>query len=184
MVNAFVELVRCNQRMGMLVAEIGVWSGDTFCEWAPIVQSNQGRCVLVDHFMGNPTAVGQHAECSSRRDDIADLLKRRASVFSCVTILEGDSASLASSIDDGSLDICFFDADHRYSPFKRNLLAWLPKVKHGGILCGHDCESMTYDDRLVEVDFCDGKHHGTIKAVNEVFPYHILLPDSCWCCMK
>lgn len=181
MVNSFIELVRLHQRPQMNVAEIGVWSGESFIYWAPIVERNHGSCLLVDNFMGNPTAVGIHEASAVRRDDVAMLLKQRMEEFSNVVLIEGDSAESASAILDGSLDVCFIDADHRYSRVRLDILAWLPKVRPGGILCGHDCESWEHDERFIETDFRNGKHHGVIKAVNELIPDHTLLRDACWC---
>lgn len=55
-----------------------------------------------------------------------------------LTILRGDSVDMASHVVDGSLDIVFIDADHRYEGVLRDLAAWTPKLKEGGVLCGHD----------------------------------------------
>lgn len=39
---------------------------------------------------------------------------------------------------DGSLDAVFIDADHTYEAVKRDIANWMPKVRKGGILAGHD----------------------------------------------
>lgn len=179
-ISAFIKLVRDHQRPGMVVAEVGCWDGDSFIEWAPIVQKNKGCCLLVDNFRGNPTAVGPHAECKERRADIASRLEQRARQFTNVRIIEGDSTESAAKIEDHSIDICFLDADHRYSHIRSDIVAWTPKIKPGGILCGHDCESTEYDERYIEQDYVDGKHHGVIKAVKELTKHPVLLGDTCW----
>jgi predicted O-methyltransferase YrrM len=43
------------------------------------------------------------------------------------------------------LDFVFIDADHSYPAVKADIAAWMPKVKVGGWLCGHD-----YDLRAVK----------------------------------
>lgn len=53
-------------------------------------------------------------------------------------IIQADSAEAASGVDEASLDFAFIDADHSYSGCRRDLEAWAPKVKPGGLLCGHD----------------------------------------------
>lgn len=40
--------------------------------------------------------------------------------------------------EDQSLDIVFIDADHSYSSVKKDIQNWLPKIKPGGIISGHD----------------------------------------------
>lgn len=40
--------------------------------------------------------------------------------------------------DDYSLDLVYLDADHEYISIARDIEAWLPKMRQGGILAGHD----------------------------------------------
>lgn len=49
-----------------------------------------------------------------------------------------DSLAAAQRFNDRSLDFVYIDADHSYEGCKRDILAWAPKVKPGGILAGHD----------------------------------------------
>ena len=44
----------------------------------------------------------------------------------------------APLFEDGSLDAVFIDADHTYEAVKRDVANWMPKVRKGGILAGHD----------------------------------------------
>ena len=55
-----------------------------------------------------------------------------------ITPIVGDSVSVAGQYADNSLDFVFIDGDHRYEPVKNDILAWLPKMKIGSILSGHD----------------------------------------------
>ena len=48
------------------------------------------------------------------------------------------SEQAALAMPDETLDFCYIDADHRYEAVKRDIEMWLPKVKHGGVICGHD----------------------------------------------
>jgi len=48
------------------------------------------------------------------------------------------SVEASQYIADGSLDLVFIDAMHNYEEGKADILAWMPKVRPGGILCGHD----------------------------------------------
>jgi len=53
-------------------------------------------------------------------------------------IVQGDTADTADKVQDGSLDFVFVDADHSFHGVCRDIRAWLPKVKLGGFIGGHD----------------------------------------------
>jgi predicted O-methyltransferase YrrM len=81
------------------------------------------------------------------------LVKRIASV-------EAANNSLA-----GEYDFVFIDAAHDYDSVKADIQAWLPKVKPGGIIAGHD--------------YCDA-WPGVKKAVDELIPDRQLTSKSVW----
>ena len=51
------------------------------------------------------------------------------------------SEHAADMFPDGMFDYVFIDGDHGYDACKRDIAMWLPKVKSGGILAGHDYKS-------------------------------------------
>ena len=53
-------------------------------------------------------------------------------------VLRMDSVKAAATFDDRSLDFVYLDGDHSVEGCARDILAWAPKVKSGGILAGHD----------------------------------------------
>jgi hypothetical protein len=69
-----------------------------------------------------------HAETQSRLARFGDRSK----------ILRLTSDEAAREIPDGSLDFAYLDAQHHYEAVKQDIALWYPKVKSGGILCGHD----------------------------------------------
>ena len=67
--------------------------------------------------------------------------------------------------NDESLDFIFIDASHEYEDVKNDIISWLPKLKNGGILAGHDYE--IFD--------------GVTRAVNELFKKHeIEISENCF----
>lgn len=54
------------------------------------------------------------------------------------TIARKFSAEAAAEVPDGSLDFVYIDANHVYDAVTADLEAWVPKVRPGGIVSGHD----------------------------------------------
>jgi len=63
-----------------------------------------------------------------------------------------DSTEYAKQIEDGTVDICFIDADHTYQAFKADTEAWLPKMKPGGIILFDDVRMGKISDAWEELD--------------------------------
>lgn len=52
--------------------------------------------------------------------------------------IRAESSEAAAHFADGTVDFVFIDANHTAEFVRRDVLAWLPKVKKGGIIAGHD----------------------------------------------
>lgn len=94
-------------------------------------------------------------------------ISNMASVRDKFTVIAGDSSGCASKFKDNTIDFVFIDADHSYENVKKDVLAWLPKVKKGGIIAGHDYPA--YDELT--------------RAVNEMFGDNVnkeYIGESCW----
>lgn len=72
-------------------------------------------------------------------------------------IMRMRSLEAAPLIEDESLDYVFIDAEHTYEGVSEDIRAWLPKVKKGGWIGGHDYEN-------------EPKFTGVKRAVDEAFP--------------
>lgn len=53
-------------------------------------------------------------------------------------VLRMPSIAAAETISTGSLDFAFIDAAHHYEAVRDDIRAWWPKIRSGGLLCGHD----------------------------------------------
>ena len=68
-------------------------------------------------------------------------------------------------IEDNSLDFIFIDASHMYRSVIADIVCWVPKVKIGGLISGHDYMSTKYDVR---------------EAVNKIFPRANIRGEIWW----
>ncbi len=58
------------------------------------------------------------------------------------------SQQAVSLLADGSVDAVFIDAEHDRASVEADARAWLPKVKPGGLLCGHDWDRASVREGL------------------------------------
>lgn len=72
---------------------------------------------------------------SHKADAMAVALKYGASV------IHDQSVNAAKEFPDRSFDLVFLDADHSEEGVRADIVAWLPKVKHGGWIGGHDLDN-------------------------------------------
>lgn len=55
-----------------------------------------------------------------------------------ISILKLESDRAATIFDNGEFDFVFVDADHRTEAVIADCRAWLPKIRAGGMMVGHD----------------------------------------------
>lgn len=172
------KLIREYSRPNMVVFEIGTYTGKSATVMLPHIRQMNGKLFCVDWFRGNP---GVEAEITTgyQEHNIFNIFLnniRESGYEDCVTVLVGTSDCIASVVADRSADIIFIDADHRYSQVTKDIINWYPKLKKGGLICGHDFEKhLHYCDykrvlEKCEEDYVDGCHYGVIRAVCEIFP--------------
>jgi len=65
--------------------------------------------------------------------------------------LKMDSLAAAKEIPDHSLDFVYIDADHWLTAVINDLQAWIPKVRPGGVIAGHDYDLHVSEGNSVRV---------------------------------
>lgn len=73
-------------------------------------------------------------------------------------IIRKDSINASKEIKDNSLDFVYIDACHSFDSCYSDILAWFPKVRHGGIIAGHD---------YMDWEKAPGNSFGVKSAVNK-----------------
>lgn len=141
------------------LVEVGVWQGRsaTFLSQILLALGVDYELYLVDKFKGCE-ATGAHLKkvdphltsTSSFIDKVTSHFHQNG-IAQRANFIQLDSVTASRVFDANSVDFVFIDDDHSYEAVKAGVSAWLPKIKPGGILSGHDYN-----------------HPSVYKAVNEI----------------
>lgn len=155
--------------------EVGAWQGcSTAYMGVEILNSKKNIKFDVFDIWGKYSIDGLNTKNpSSFPDDFVERLfyKNIAPVLSVVNAKKLDSISASKLYKDNSLDFVFIDADHTFEAVIEDIRHWLPKVKHGGHLAGHDY----FNDPGVQ------------RAVRTYFDKQddsLYCGEQCWCVFK
>lgn len=143
--------------MGGSGCEVGVNRGHH--AWY-ILDNWPGDLWLVDGWADRPGPPGVGIDWGGqhKQNSFLEECRLRLRSFTSRTIFHrAFSPQAAASYPDGFFDFVYIDATHTYEAVRDDLAAWYPKVREGGLLCGHD-----YMDGLFH-----GKQFGVKQAVDE-----------------
>jgi FkbM family methyltransferase len=117
--------------------EIGVLRG----EYSKIILErwHKGSLFLVDTWRH----IGTYIDMNGRDDQyhydcLIETCKNIKSWQDRAHIVRMDSVKAASMFPDEFFDFIYIDADHSYEGVVRDITAWWPKIKKGGLFCGDD----------------------------------------------
>lgn len=122
---------------GSKVAEIGVYKAKFSSEMLNL--PNLSRLFMIDPWKpmpgyNDPLTGTDHLENYS----IAMRAVSGHEAGGRFTVLAMPSVEAADLIADGELTAAYIDSNHSFDSAIQDLLAWEPKIKHGGFLMGHD----------------------------------------------
>jgi hypothetical protein len=146
---------------GDIFVEVGAWKGrSTSCLAVEIANSKKDITLyVVDTWEGSI----EHSEGTEQKslptlyETFIDNMKPVEEYYMPLKLT---SEEASKKFKDKSLKFVFLDASHEYEDVKKDILNWMPKVKNGGILAGHDY-------------YPDGAYDwfpGVKNAVNELIP--------------
>lgn len=125
------------------VVEIGSFKGRSSSYFATLIANGENPIVFfcVDTWQGSE----EHQKGASAEDkDVVNgtlfetFIKNMEPVKGYYFCLKFPSLEAADIFVENELDAVFIDAAHDYENVKADILAWLPKIKSGGIISGHD----------------------------------------------
>lgn len=120
----------------------------------------------IDTFEGSPDQ--PIIVSAARFENLFDRATKNLEYYKNVKIIKSDSIEAATMYENESLEGVFLDSNHTYEHVSKEIAAWSPKVKPGGIISGHDFYN---------------EWPGVIQAVTEAFPRRQLFQE-CWYVFK
>ena len=121
---------------GSKFVEVGSWKGKS-ASYMCVEIANSEKVIqftCVDHFLGS----SEHQNFPDLSQLFEIFTENMKPVENYYSVLKMSSVDAAATFENGSLDFVFIDAAHEYENVLADIAAWLPKVKVGGILAGHD----------------------------------------------
>ena len=181
--DTYQEAVRITPNGGTIV-EIGSFLGRSAAFMAVEI-ANSGkriRFVCVDPFLGVLGVLGDKKLVDERCAIEAFRANlERGGVDHLVETMAMLSVEAAVKFEDISVDFVFIDGAHDYPNVRADLCAWLPKVKSGGVIAGHD-----YGDGwpMVRVAVQEVlSYHNVKERLDGVFWYENIVHDfGHWIC--
>lgn len=122
-------------------AEVGVWRGHMS---AALLQRPDLELYMVDDWIGNEEFASLGYGPDDQMANKAMAVEQTSFAAVRRHVVHNTSVVAAEGCEDGSLDFVFIDAEHSYDSVKSDISAWLPKLKPGGLLCGHDYANGEY----------------------------------------
>jgi len=145
---------------GMNIIEIGLFAGRSTAHLASKIKEAGLKInyKAVDHFKGSAEhQISIGGEFEKDQNWLYNLCvenMKKCEVDQYVEIIQEESTEYSKKFPDEYFDFIFVDASHDYSSVIKDIDAWFPKLKRGGIIGGDDYHP-TWD--------------GVIRAVNEKF---------------
>lgn len=142
MENQYLELLDLVPEGGLFV-ELGSWKGKSTSFMATEI-ANKGKKInffTVDAFKG-ATNNPEPYEISSYKTDneivFNEFVSNTAHLTDYFSVIVEESDRASRHFVDGSVDAIFIDAGHSYEAVRDDIKSWLPKMKIGSTMSGHD----------------------------------------------
>lgn len=160
-----IDLIKDSNGKIRRVAEIGVWRGRTSKEILEQCHDILSQYWAIDpwvQYLQSPKRWASNEQWDEWYQNVCKLM----CWFPKLHVVRMTSLNAAKLFPEEYFDLVFIDGDHFYEAVLNDIEAWLPLVRKGGLLTGHDY----------------GKKSGVKKAVDERFgeEIEIMAPEGIW----
>lgn len=127
---------------GGTFVEIGSWKGRSTSFVGPVCKANRTRLVCIDHWNGSHDSLADRYAAALAVEDVEQTFRRNMAELGIeVEVLAEPSLVAAERFPPGSVERIFLDGSHDGASVAQDLEAWLPRLRDGGILAGHDYDA-------------------------------------------
>jgi predicted O-methyltransferase YrrM len=153
---------------GSRIAEIGCWKGrSSVCLGVEIVNSHKA----IDFYCIDSWKYVKSTEQPVSSQEMFDIvyyefLQNIRPIDSYINVIRDNSIDASTLFQKEFFDFIFIDASHHYSDVFNDNKYWLPKLKPGGIIAGHDYFTDVHPGVKEAVDETYGKLVKTIPEQN------------------
>ena len=141
---------------GSCFVEVGTYLGRSICSLGEVAEQSGKAFTLI----GIDTCCGSGPEGPRQKDYHGAAVKQGGGTFAgtlhknvlaCgyadkISLIIADSVRASRLFPDASLDWVHLDARHEYDKVRKDIQAWLPKVRHGGWLSGDDYDEIKWPE--------------------------------------
>lgn len=165
----YLELLEATPEGGIFV-ELGAYKGKStsFIVTEMVNRNRNINFYTVDTFQGDSGSTDlkeveayKQVNVSKMEEEFDKNTEHLSEHFEVIVAYSFESAKY---FDSNSVDCLFIDAGHSYEAVIKDINAWLPKMKNGSIMSGHDYNSW----------------EGVKKAVNELLGIPDKVENDCW----
>lgn len=117
------------------IVEAGAWKGrgtNVIAEGAPNAQ-----IWSVDTWAGSASELDS-TNWMAKQEDVYSQFLQNTAKFNNIIPIRKPSLEAVDDFQDNSLCCVFIDMSHEYNDVVADILAWAPKVRQNGMICGHD----------------------------------------------
>ena len=123
------------------ICEVGSWKGkSSHAILSGLKKANKGgRLTCCDTWKGSIDP-RDDTNWMAKQEDVYSVFKNNLAEFDNLTMVRKESTEAAKDFEDGFFDMIFIDAGHDFDSVVADIKSWLPKLKKGGVIAGHDFE--------------------------------------------
>ena len=147
---------------GDVIVEVGSFYGRSACYLGELIRKSGKQITLICVDVWNCKFLANEEE-GIYESFLAGI--RIGGLKDIIVPIRGPSTRIAGLVRN-DLAAVFSDGDHSYEAVKADIDAWLPKVRRGGVLAGHD--------------YSDPAWAGVTQAVSENLPGQVRQQGRCW----